>query len=223
MIMPQGRNSHQRPSLTYEYGLRDSGLRYVAGVDEAGRGAWAGPVIAAAVMLPLDEFNLANSLNDVRDSKLLTARQRSMNYHRIHEIALDIGLGQASPEEVDSLGIIAATRQAMHRALRALSIPPQHVLIDHLKLPNLEINQTAITKGDRDVLSISAASIIAKVERDDIMMELDRRYPNYGFSHHKGYGTAYHDKTLREYGPCSIHRKTFAPVARQISLSSPVK
>ena len=214
--MQQEWNNQRRPSLTHEYNLRDSGLLHVAGVDEAGRGAWAGPVIAAAVILPLAEFNLANVLCDVRDSKLMTPRQRLINYHRIHEIALSIGLGQASPEEVDRLGIIGATHQAMHRAIYALSIPPQHVLIDHLELPGLEVCQTALTKGDRYVLSISAASIIAKVTRDKIMVELDLEFPGYGFSHHKGYGTRQHQKTLRKFGPSLVHRKTFAPVSKQL-------
>jgi ribonuclease HII len=212
--MRQGQNNRKRPSLTYEYELRDCGLLHVAGVDEAGRGAWAGPVIAAAVILPLADFNLANLLCEVRDSKLLTPKQRIIAYGHIQEIALSIGIGQAPPEEVDNLGIIGATHRAMLRAIHALSIPPQHVLIDHLQLPNLEINQTALTKGDRDVLSISAASIIAKVARDEIMIELDSLYPDYGFSHHKGYGTLEHRRTLEEFGPSEIHRKTFAPIAK---------
>jgi ribonuclease HII len=215
--MRRGQNNHQLPSLTYEYELRDCGVLHIAGVDEAGRGAWAGPVIAAAVILPLADFNLANLLSDVRDSKLLTPKQRIIAYGHIQEIALSIGLGQAPPEEVDNLGIIGATHQAMLRAIRALSTPPQHVLIDHLQLPNLEINQTALTKGDRDVLSISAASIVAKVARDEIMMELDSLYPDYGFSHHKGYGTLEHRRSLEEFGPSVIHRKTFAPIAKKLT------
>jgi ribonuclease HII len=215
--MQQGRNNQPRPSLTHEYNLRDSGLLHIAGVDEAGRGAWAGPVVAAAVILPLSEFNLANVLCDVRDSKLMSPKQRMVNYHRIHEIALSIGLGRASPEEVDSLGIIGATYQAMHRAIQSLSIPPQHVLIDHVVLPDLDVDQTALTKGDRDVLSISAASIIAKVARDEIMIQLDHQYPGYGFSHHKGYGTLLHQNTLQKFGPSLVHRKTFAPVSKQLT------
>ena len=219
--MPRGQNNPQRPSLTYEYELRDCGLLHVAGVDEAGRGAWAGPVIAAAVILPLADFNLPNLLCDVRDSKLLTSKQRIITYGLIREIALSIGVGQAPPEEVDNLGIIGATQQAMFRAICDLSIPPQHVLIDHLQLPNLEINQTALTKGDRTVLSISAASIVAKVARDEIMKELDCLHPDYGFSNHKGYGTLEHRRTLEEFGPSVIHRKTFAPIAKKIDLNFP--
>ncbi|OGO17517.1 MAG: ribonuclease HII [Chloroflexi bacterium RBG_16_48_8] len=218
--MPPLRNRRQRPSLAHEYELRDTGHLHIAGVDEAGRGAWAGPVIAAAVILPLTDFNLARSLDDVRDSKLMTPAQRSATYVRIQVIALSIGLGNASSEEVDKLGVIGATHQAMHRALRALSIPPQHVLIDHLELPNLTIAQTPLTKGDRDVLSIAAASVIAKVARDEIMKELDSVYPGYGFSHHKGYGTVQHRRALKQLGPTLIHRKTFAPVANQIIQAS---
>ncbi len=213
-------NRNQRPSLTFEYKLRDSGLLHIAGVDEAGRGAWAGPVVAAAVILPLTEFNLANSLCDVRDSKLMTPIQRFVNYCRIQEIALSIGLGKASSDEIDRLGIIGATHQAMHRAIRALSIPPQHVLIDHLELPNLSIAQTSLSKGDREILSIAAASIIAKVVRDEIMIDLDNVYPDYGFSHHKGYGTLRHRNALLELGPTSIHRKTFSPVSNQLAKTS---
>jgi ribonuclease HII len=219
--MRQNKNYPQKPNLNYEYELRDGGLLHIAGVDEAGRGAWAGPVIAAAVILPLADFNLPHLLCDVRDSKLLTPKQRALTYTHIQEIALSIGLGQAPPEEVDDLGIIGATQQAMLRAICDLSIPPEHVLIDHLQLPNLEINQTALTKGDRSVLSISAASIVAKVTRDKIMMELDNLYPGYGFSHHKGYGTLEHRRTLDEFGPCLIHRTTFSPIAKRINLNNP--
>jgi ribonuclease HII len=214
------RNRHQQPSLALEYELRDAGLLHIAGIDEAGRGAWAGPVVAAAVILPLNKFNLATSLCDVRDSKMMTPTQRVVSYSRIQEIALSIGLGEASSEEVDQLGIIGATHQAMYRAIRALSIPPQHVLIDHLELPNLAVTQTALSKGDKDVLSIAAASIIAKVSRDEIMMDLDNQYPDYGFAHHKGYGTLQHQNTLSEFGPSSVHRKTFTPVANQLIKTS---
>jgi ribonuclease HII len=203
----------QRPSLTHEYSLREAGILHIAGIDESGRGAWAGPVIAAAVILPLKKFNLANLLEEVRDSKLMTPRKRSENFTRIKDIALSIGLGEATPEEVDSLGIIGATRQAMQRAINSLSIPPQHLLIDHLKLPDIPIEQTAITKGDRLVLSIAAASIIAKVTRDERMKTLDNMFPGYGFSRHKGYGTHEHRRFLQELGPSTIHRKTFTPVA----------
>jgi ribonuclease HII len=213
--MRQGQNSPPWPSLTYEYELRDHGLIHIAGVDEAGRGAWAGPVMAAAVILPLADFNLANVLCNVRDSKLMTPKQRITTYQQIQKIALSIGLGQASPEEVDNLGIIGATHQAMHRAIQELSIPPQHVLIDHIQLPDLKVDQTALTKGDRNVLSISAASVIAKVARDEIMIKLDRTYPAYGFSHHKGYGTREHRRTLDEFGPSAIHRKSFAPISEK--------
>jgi ribonuclease HII len=206
-------NRSQRPNLSIEYKIRDTGLLHIAGVDEAGRGAWAGPVVAAAVILPLLQSDLANLLCDVRDSKLMTPPQRDSNYLLIQKVALSIGIGKATSEEVDTLGVVGATHQAMHRAIQELSIPPQHVLIDHIELPNLNVRQTPITKGDRNVLSIAAASVIAKVTRDEIMIAFDRTYPEYGFSFHKGYGTARHQKALKKFGPSSIHRKTFAPVA----------
>lgn len=215
--MQPAQNEFQRPCLSHEYELRDSGLLHIAGVDEAGRGAWAGPVIAAAVILPLKDFNLANSLQNVRDSKLLTLKQRLENYLHIQEIALSIGLGEASSEEVDELGIIPATRLAMTRAIHSLSISPDHLLIDHIELPDLPIAQTALSKGDRHVLSIAAASVIAKVTRDEIMKGLDNKFPGYGFSRHKGYGTHEHRRSLSDLGASTIHRKSFAPVANQIS------
>jgi len=220
--MPDLRNRYQRPTLTHEYKLRDTGHFHIAGVDEAGRGAWAGPVTAAAVILPLTDCNLASSLHDVRDSKLMTPAQRLIMNALIRETALSIGLGIASSEEVDEFGVLGATFQAMYRALHSLSIPPQHVLIDHIKLPNYAIPQTSLTKGDRDVLSIAAASVIAKFARDEIMKEWDIVYPGYGFSRHKGYGTPEHRKALKQLGPIHIHRKTFAPVARQLIEKSTV-
>jgi ribonuclease HII len=207
------RNTRPRPNLIRETELFRTGLRHIAGIDEAGRGAWAGPVVAAAVILPLERFNLASCLEDVRDSKLMTPAQRSRCFIRIQEIAVSIGIGEASSDEIDRLGIIDATRTAMHRAVESLSIPPQHLLIDHIKLPALPIPQTSLSKGDRIVLSIAAASVIAKVFRDDIMKDFESAYPGYGFSHHKGYGTCEHRCSLSLNGPTIIHRKSFAPIA----------
>ena len=218
--MPDLRNRNLRPTLIHEYKLREAGYSHIAGVDEAGRGAWAGPIAAAAVILPLTDSDLASSLQNVRDSKLMTPSLRLTMYSRIQKTALCIGLGISSSEEVDELGVLGATYQAMCRALHSLSIPPQHVLIDHLKLPNYPTPQTPLTKGDRDVLSIAAASIIAKVARDEIMKAWDSIYPGYGFSHHKGYGTFEHRKALQQLGPIHIHRKTFAPVTLQLIRNS---
>jgi ribonuclease HII len=214
--MQPHRNKIQPPNLTHEYSLQEAGLLHIAGIDESGRGAWAGPVIAAAVILPLKKINLANLLEEVHDSKLLTPRKRSENFLKIKEIALSIGLGEATSKEVDHFGIIGATRQAMHRAVSSLSVSPQHLLIDHIKLPEIPIEQTALPKGDRLVLSIAAASIIAKVARDEKMMRFEKKYPGYGFSRHKGYGTREHRSRLQELGPSAIHRKTFAPVASRL-------
>jgi ribonuclease HII len=207
------RSNHHRPDLSQEFALREKGIDCIAGLDEAGRGAWAGPVIAAAVILPLDQFNLTSALEEVRDSKLLSQTKRLECLSHIQDVALSIGIGEAKCDEVDEIGIIAATRQAMQRAIQDLSLPPQHLLIDHIRLPDLEIQQTALPKGDRDVLSIAAASVIAKVTRDEIMRDFDNQFPGYGFSRHKGYGTHLHRKSLNELGPTLIHRKSFAPVA----------
>lgn len=211
--MSPKRNNRPRPDLTQEFELHKSGIEHIAGLDEAGRGAWAGPVIAAAVILPLNLFNLANLLEDVRDSKLMTPAKRFECCARIQDIALAIGVGNTTYDEVDKFGIIAATRLAMQRAICCLSISPQHLLIDHISLPDIDIAQTSLTKGDQDVLSIAAASIIAKETRDEIMRNFESDYPGYGFSRHKGYGTYQHRESLNELGPSMIHRKSFAPIA----------
>jgi len=186
--------AQRRPDLTTEFELLRDGFSRIAGLDEAGRGAWAGPVIAAAVILPLQRFDLVRSLEGVRDS-------------------ITVGLGVASAEEVDQLGLIVATREAMTRALTDLCTPPEHLLIDHLRLPEVALPQTALTRGDSRVLSIAAASVIAKVARDQAMVALDASFPGYGFARHKGYGTAEHRAALKRLGPCPFHRLTYAPVA----------
>jgi ribonuclease HII len=210
------RNSYPIPDLTHEFKLRDKGIDRIAGLDEAGRGAWAGPVIAAAVILPMNCFNLASLLEGVRDSKLLTPTKRYECQTRINEVSLSIGLGLASCEEVDEVGIIAATRKAMQHAIQQLSLSPQHLLIDHITLPDVDIAQTALPKGDQDVLSIAAASVIAKVARDEMMEDFEKDFPGYGFSRHKGYGTPEHRRALQNLGPSRIHRKSFAPIANQV-------
>ena len=202
-----------RPDLAIEFELLHDGCVRIAGLDEAGRGAWAGPVIAAAVILPLQRFNLVWSLEGVRDSKQMTPTQREIWASRIYQVALTVGIGVAAAEEVDRLGLIAATREAMKRALTDLHEPPEHLLIDHLRLPEVAFPQTALTRGDSRVLSIAAASVIAKVTRDHAMVTLDASFPEYGFARNKGYGTAEHRTALKRLGPCPFHRFTYTPVA----------
>lgn len=187
----------------------------MAGLDEVGRGAWAGPIVAAAVILPLQRTGLAASLRGVRDSKQMTAAQRA----RWNEVILgmaEAGLGESSPQEVDALGVIGATRLAMTRALSHLARPADHLLIDYVRLPALALPQTALTFGDQLSLSIAAASVVAKVARDRAMVDLDRDHPGFGFARHKGYGTDEHFTALQSLGPSPIHRYSFVPVASRV-------
>lgn len=200
------------PNLEAERRLWALGYFYVAGLDEAGRGPWAGPVVAAAVVLPPARADLAEALAGVDDSKRLSPETRARLYDRIHAVALAIGVGIASAAEIDRIGIVPATRLAMRRALDALPRTPDYLLLDHIRLPEVNIPQESFTRGDARVLSIAAASIVAKVTRDRIMEELDARYPGYGFAQHKGYGTAAHREALRRLGPSPVHRRTWAPV-----------
>jgi ribonuclease HII len=185
----------------------------VAGLDEAGRGALAGPIFAAAVMLPLQRPRLAASLRAVRDSKIMTARQRRSCADTLRRLAVDWAVAHATCQEIDLVGPLEASRRAMVRAVRSLRVAPQHLLIDHLYLPEIDLEQTALTHGDARVLSIAAASILAKVGRDEVMEEFGRTYPTYGFERHKGYGTVAHLEALRRWGPCPIHRRSFEPVS----------
>ena len=155
-----------------------------------------------------------NPVFGIRDSKELTASARERMDLRIHEVALAVGIGRASVREVDAVGIVGATRRAMSRAIGKLQPRPQALLIDALSLPGIDLPQQCPIKGDRVSLSIAAASIVAKVARDRMMVEADRRYPGYGFSRNKGYGTREHIEALYRQGPCIIHRVSFAPVAR---------
>ena len=184
----------------------------MAGLDEAGRGAWAGPVVAAAVILPSGDPDLARHLLGVRDSKQLTPARREALLETIQQHALAWGVGAVPPAGIDELGIVPATRQAMHLALQALSPPADYLLIDHLRLPGVALPQTSLPKGDARILSIAAASIVAKVSRDRMMVELEARYPRYGFGRHKGYGTAQHRAALAALGPSPAHRLSFAPL-----------
>ena len=183
------------------------GFRRVAGVDEAGRGPLAGPVVAAAVVLPR-----RCRLEGLRDSKLLSERQREHLYARLLTAAVDIGVGVVDAEVIDELNILEATRLAMAQAVRHLTPSPDYLLLDAVLLPGIAAEQRAVIKGDRLCRSIAAASIVAKVLRDRLMARAHVRYPQYGFLAHKGYGTAEHLRQLQRYGPCDLHRRSFAPV-----------
>lgn len=203
--------SHQ-PDLARERELWARGYVRVAGLDEAGRGAWAGPVVAAAVVLPSDVPDLSEELSPVRDSKLLTPRRRERCYGLILRHASDYGVGLVPSSEIDRIGIVPATRRAMQQALEVLSSPPDYLLIDAVSLPRVPIPQCALPKGDLYHLSISAASIIAKVTRDRWMIGLDRHLPGYGMAQHKGYGTRQHRAALHSLGATSQHRHSYAPI-----------
>lgn len=201
----------QRPDVHVELSLWDQGYTIVAGIDEAGRGAWAGPVVAAAVCLPQDESTL-QALHPVCDSKLLTPAWRERCYDLVVDAAVAYGTGQVASAIIDQIGIVPATRLAMKQAILALDPSPSYLLIDFLRLKDVALPQQAIVKGDRCCLSIAAASIIAKVTRDRLMVELDCSFPGYGFAQHKGYGTAQHQQALRCLGALPEHRRSFAPV-----------
>lgn len=214
------------PSFIEEELLAAQGYRLIAGVDEAGRGALAGPVVAAAVILPrdLDTPWLAG----VKDSKLLTPNQRELFFGLIRQTAVAIGIGAAAHHLVDSWGIVKATRLAMKQAIEQLSPKPESLLIDYLHLPEVSLPQKGITNGDNLSFSIACASIIAKVARDRLMRLFDRVYPGYGLGRHKGYGTSEHFACLSRLGPCPIHRRTFSPVKdiilyRRLSTRSPIR
>jgi ribonuclease HII len=197
------------PDLSFEIPLWQQGFS-AAGLDEAGRGAWAGPVVAAAVILPRDE-KVALILAGVRDSKQLTPQDRS----RLEEIIQRETLwatGSASNVEIDELGILPATHLAMSRALAALNPGPDCLFLDALFLPDDPLPQTALIKGDQRSLSIAAASILAKTARDTWMVNAATEYPDFGFEQHKGYGTKQHQQNLAAYGPCPIHRASFRPI-----------
>ena len=192
--------------------LLSQGYSFVAGLDEAGRGCLAGPVVAAAVILPLDDAACEASLSGVRDSKQLTSHARESLYDVIMQYALAVGVGMGSVELIDERNILQATKYAMRSAIEQLSIPPHALLLDALLLHDVPLPQRSIIKGDARCLSIAAASIIAKVTRDRLMLQLDKQYPVYGFAQHKGYGTEAHLTALRTHGASPIHRQSFAPV-----------
>ena len=200
------------PTDEFELEARRCGYRRIAGLDEAGRGPLAGPVVAAAVILPA-----RCCLVGCDESKQLSEPERERLYQVITARAIGIGIGSAKEEEIDKLNILEATRLAMRRAVAALSPQPDFLLIDAVALPDLAIPTRPIIKGDALCLSIAAASIVAKVTRDRLMAEYHRLYPRYNFLSHKGYGTSEHLKQLAVHGPCPIHRRTFGPVAQRIA------
>ena len=203
-------NNLRIPSFVEEKNLEAQGYQLIAGVDEVGRGALAGPVVAAAVILPC---NLNTQwLDEVRESKQLTSARREFLSQHIQEIAISIGTGVSSHEIIDTQGIIKATRSAMKLAIDQLSPPPQCLLIDYMLLPESPLHQKGIKNGDSLCFSIACASIVAKVARDHLMAELDKIYPGYGLAAHKGYGTREHLACLRRLGPSPIHRCSFQPL-----------
>jgi ribonuclease HII len=200
------------PDLHEERALHAAGHTRVAGLDEAGRGAWAGPVCAAAVVLPLGRSGLPDLLAGVRDSKQLSPSRREALHPLILDVAEAVGVGWATPAEVDEWGIVQATQQAMARAVARLDGRVDALLVDYVRLPDLDLPQRALPKADARCLSVAAASIVAKVTRDRLMVALDRDFPGYGFAHHKGYGTRQHREALTQLGPSPIHRVSWRPM-----------
>lgn len=194
----------------FETELYESGINYIAGIDEVGRGPLVGPVVTAAVILPKDFYD-----ERINDSKKLTEKKRELLYDVIMENAVSVGIGISSEDIIDEINILEATKKAMIEAVNNLSVKPEHLLIDAVKL-NIDIPQTSIIKGDAKSESIAAASIVAKVTRDRMMIELDKIYPEYDFKHNKGYGTKKHIEAIEKYGIIKEHRKTFAPCDKYI-------
>ena len=221
--MAQKHKHKTSPTLEEEMALFAQGYSFIAGLDEAGRGCLAGPVIAAAVILPLsnDTEDILARFHGVNDSKQLTMQARERLYDQIMHNALAVGVGSGCVEMIDQRNILQATKYAMRSALDQLSPNPQALLLDAIQLPGLKIPQRSLIKGDARCLSIAAASIIAKVTRDRLMLALHKEYPNYGFDQHKGYGTAAHLAALQAHGATPHHRSSFAPVRQLFSLFGP--
>jgi ribonuclease HII len=207
--------NHHKPSFTEEKILKARGYRLIAGVDEAGRGALMGPVVAAAVIMPLN-FR-ARWKGRVRDSKQLRPVERETLSEYIQDTAVSVGVGISPHYFIDSHGIIEATRRAMISAISRLVPSPEYVLIDYMHLPEIQFPQKGIVHGDSLCFSIACASIIAKVTRDNIVKEMDAEYPGYAFERHKGYGTREHLECLRRKGPCRVHRRSFRPVREALA------
>ena len=205
------------PSLTEERKLWRAGFVRVAGLDEAGRGALAGPVVAGAVILPVNSKQ-EGLWAEVQDSKLLSPARREALAARIQAQAAAWSLGEASAAEIDASGIAPATRLAMRRAVQALSPPPDHLLIDWVQLKSLNLPQQSFTKGDLRIVSIASASILAKVHRDRLLCQLHEEFPAYGFHSHKGYAARSHLAAIEKCGPCPAHRRSFSPMRKDLSL-----
>lgn len=198
----------QSPDLSRESSLWEKGIKRVAGIDEVGRGAVAGPVAAAVIVLPPGN-DLVSALEGVDDSKKMTPASRQHWAIKLKECALDYAVGFCTNTEIDEVGIISSTKLAVKRALDKMSMTPQHLLIDYIELEDCAIPQTSLVKGDLRSLSIAGASILAKTERDALMVKLAQEFPDYGFDRNKGYATRAHREALAELGPCPIHRLSF--------------
>lgn len=203
--------------MARESHLWSQDFRHVAGVDEAGRGALAGPVVAAAVILP-PHTRKEGTWEQVRDSKLLSPAQRTALAAAIRTEALAWAVALAPPQLIDAVNVAAATRQAMRDAIESLAPRPDYLLLDWVRLPQLNIPQHSQAKADLEILSVAAASILAKVHRDNLLVELAEQYPTYGFASNKGYGTAAHRAAIDAHGPCPEHRFSFAPIAKKSTL-----
>jgi ribonuclease HII len=199
------------PDLHFEDALLGAGCQSIAGIDEAGRGCLAGPVVAAIVILSLDK-NSSDDFAGVQDSKQLSYQERDRLRAIIEDRCLAWAVGSASHVEIDQFGILPATRIAIKRALDQINTQPDHLLVDYIVLPDIPIPQTRLVKGDKRSLSIASASILAKTHRDSMMIKLAEQYPYYGFDKNKGYGTIQHKLALNKYGPTPHHRMSFAPL-----------
>lgn len=195
----------------YENELQAKGYKYIAGIDEAGRGPLAGPVVAAAVILPPSFY-----LPGLNDSKQLSEQKRDQYYDEIIQSALAVGVGIISAQEIDTLNIYQAAKAAMKKAVQALNVPADYLLVDAMEIP-VETPQQSLIKGDAKSVSIAASSIVAKVTRDRFMRKLGEKYPKYGFEKHMGYGTAHHIQAIEEFGVMEEHRRSFAPIRDAIS------
>lgn len=195
----------------YEKELWKNGINLIAGMDEVGRGPLIGPVVTACVILPKDFV-----LEGLTDSKKLSEKKREEFYDYIMEHAISVGIGMMDEKVIDEVNIYEATKLAMHQAVEKSKVKPEHVLIDAMKLDKLEMPSTSIIKGDAKSISIAAASVIAKVTRDRMMIELDKKYPMYGFKSHKGYPTKKHIEAIKEYGLIDGYRKTFKPISEMV-------
>lgn len=205
------------PTAKYELAVLAEGRRRIAGIDEVGRGCLAGPVVAAAVILPKRLLRDPSPLTGVRDSKIVPAAEREHLRDLVYRHALAVGVGMMPCELIDAIGIAPATRMAMMAAIDDLAVPPDHLLIDAVKLRSLELPQTPIIDGDALCISIAAASIVAKTIRDQMMRDAELDLPGYGFAEHKGYATAAHRAALAQLGPSPLHRRSFSPLREPVA------